>query len=272
MFWLFTAACAAPTHGEWDPRQCTDGVDNDADGRIDCDDPDCWAFSCKRGQPDAGVAMSGSAGASGLEPRTEIGGMSSSGSGGQLSMPDLEDAGTGQPGGPDDGDAGAAPAPECSATRQDDCGSGQECIAGRCQPVDITGKYALSILSAQVPLRTSLGTCFDSDVFCALGPCEGSCQPDPYVVVTKNSVVRVGATPTQTDTTNPKWSRAQLELQLSPGDSLLFGVWDADTFGNSEMFTCSPQLQAQIRSGNLRCTPATRTDASYEVVARITKL
>jgi hypothetical protein len=270
ILWLFSTACAAPPHGEWDPRQCSDGVDNDADGRIDCADPDCWAYACAGRMRDAGVAQGGSAGSDMSGSGAALGGMHAAGSGGRTSLPDLEDAG-GTPLQPDD-DAGVTPMPECSATRADDCGTGRECISGRCQPVDISGRYVLSIVSALVPARNSLGACFDPDVWCALGACDGSCQPDPYVVVTKNSVARVGATSTQTDTTAPKWTGVKLEVQLGAGDSLLFGVWDADTFGNAELFSCSPQLQAQIRSGNLRCSPSTRTDGSYEVIAKITRL
>lgn len=272
MLWLFSAACAGYTRGEWDARQCSDGIDNDADGRIDCADPDCWAYACQHAARDAAVAQGGNAGVDLPPASVSTAGMLAAGSGGRVSLPELDDAGGGNTSEPDDADAGLSSAPECSSARGDDCGIGRECIGGKCQTVDITGKYALTITSAVVPVRTSLGACFDTDVWCALGACDGTCQPDPYVVVTKNSVVRVGSTTTQTDTTNPKWTGGSLDIQLSTGDTLLFGVWDADTFGNAEMFSCSPELQAQIRSGTLHCAPTTRSDGTYEVNASITRL
>jgi hypothetical protein len=161
------------------------------------------------------------------------------------------------------------PPPEC--TRAEDCGSGRQCVSGKCRVPDIAGTYLLRAISAVVPARTSLGNCFDPDVWCSLGPCDGSCQPDPYVVVTKNGVVRVGVTASVMDTTKPSWPDLQLELQLAAGDSLLFGVWDADTFGNSELFSCTPPLQSQLPGGSLRCTPSSRTDGPYEITATLTR-
>jgi len=183
-----------------------------------------------------------------------------------ISLPDVEDAGM-EP----DEDAGmSTPPPECGPQR-DTCGSARECIAGQCRAVDITGSYTLTILSASVPPRPSLSTCYDPDVWCSFGSCDGTCQPDPYVVVTKNGVLRVGSTSTQADTTKPVWMGPQLAVQLSAGDTLLFAVYDSDTFGNAEIYSCSPALPAQIRSGSLRCAPSTRADGNYEVVASIAR-
>ena len=264
MLWLLCAACAAPSHGEWDPRQCSDGLDNDADGRIDCDDPDCWAFVCGARLLDAGPPPLAGVGAGGSSAGADAAAVGHAGMDAHVNPPEPDDAGM-----ESDVDAGAStPPPECSPLR-DDCGSGRECVSGQCRPVDITGRYTLSILSAVVPSRPSITTCYDPDVWCSLGPCDGSCQPDPYVVVTKNSVVRVGSSPAQMDTTKPSWTKAQLEIELRAGDSLLFGAWDADTFGNAEIFTCSPQLQAQLRSGTLRCSPSTRSDGNYEIVVGV---
>lgn len=259
-----SAACGVPAHGEWDPRQCSDGLDNDADGRIDCDDPDCWAYVCAEPARDAGLVAAGGAGAAGLTSHSDAGRAGAAGASARMPMRE-DDAG--MP--PQDQDAGAVPAPEC--TRSEDCGSGRQCVSGKCHAPELAGTYVLTALSAVVPARTALGTCFDPDVWCSLGPCDGSCQPDPYVVVTKNGVLRVGTTSTVTDSTRPSWQNLQLELQLVAGDSLLFGVWDADTFGNSELFSCSPQLQSQLPGGSLRCTPSSRTDGAYEISATLSR-
>jgi hypothetical protein len=35
------AACCVPTHKKEKGPRCSDGIDNDCDGAIDADDPDC---------------------------------------------------------------------------------------------------------------------------------------------------------------------------------------------------------------------------------------
>lgn len=266
--WMF--ACQRDPPGEWDPVQCRDGKDNDGDRLADCLDPDCWAFAC--GAEPAPPSPAPAAGSGGAPLPFDAGTPAQPQVDASLppTFPDL-DSGVEEDAGPM-----TSPPPAACSPSGSSCATGQTCVNGSCKPIDITGNYVLEIVSAVLPSRMASGGCYDPDVWCAIGACDGTCLPDPYVVVTKNSVVRVGTTGTLPDTVRPKWSSARFELALTDSDKLVFAVWDNGLI-NSSVFSCSPDLLLQLPSGMLSCSPPSRAAAdagpstTYEVVARISK-
>jgi hypothetical protein len=267
---LACAACRITPHGEWNAAECSDGVDNDGDGRVDCDDPDCWAFEC---QPND--AMPTDAGHdAGSAPQ-------------DAATPDAKAPDAAPPPKPVD-DADAAPiadddagdpeAPNCTRAL-DLCQANEICVAGVCKPQDISGDYTIQILSAALPDRNPAGVCYDPEILlcAAVRDCLG-CKPDPYVTVQKTSVIMVGKTLPKNDTETPTWMEAGDKVTLTNTDTLEFTVWDWDPPAQqTKVFSCSPDLR-QLPSGMLRCSPpkgATITPAPgqvFEVVARVTKL
>jgi hypothetical protein len=268
---LMSAGCSVARPGEWDPAQCRDGLDNDGDGLVDCADADCWAFACGPGK--AGGLAGAEAGSGGQRALVDAGPPPITYVDARVLPPPFQDNDAGDLG----EDAGPPPSTTgCGATHAE-CASDEECVGGQCVPGSITGSYVLEVLSAVVPARTLTGTCWDTDVFCALS-CDGDCRPDPYVRVTKNSVLSVGATSSASDTTKPTWTNARFDVSLTDGDTLVFGVWDSDMLNlNMDMYSCSPDLATQVPTGMLRCTAAARAtippgaDGAYEVLARITR-
>ena len=68
MGWLGTVACVlacwlaagcdyAATAAETGAFACTNTVDEDGDGKTDCDDPDCWGYARCRVPPDASLPL-----------------------------------------------------------------------------------------------------------------------------------------------------------------------------------------------------------------------
>jgi hypothetical protein len=246
-------------------------MDNDGDGRIDCDDPDCWAFACARSD-----AMP-------IEPGHDSGGAPPDAAPPDtkpldatppppMHVPD-EDAG---PISVDDG--GDPEAPNCTSSLAL-CQADEICVAGVCKPLDVSGDYTIQIVSAVLPDRTLAMICYDPDVaFCAtLFDCVG-CKPDPFVTVKKASVTTVVKTTQKYDTESATWMEAGKTITLTNTDKLEFAVWDWDSPVDQTMvFSCSPDLR-QLPSGMLRCSPpkgATIAPAAgtvFEVVARVTKL
>jgi hypothetical protein len=250
---LTAAACKVSPHGEWDIQVCADGQDNDGDGKIDCDDPDCWAFACvghpspspggnpSTPPPDAAV------------PKPDAGEMVSD----PLGPPALDD------GGPEPSDdAGSAP----SCTDGWTCKPGEACVDGECQPIDISGVYQMDVISARVPSRTKGGVCFDFEL--------PGCDPDVYIVVTRNGVTTVHTTSVRTNTTTPTWSDESFSITLKTGDHVDFAAWEADTVSRTRIFYCSPDL-LQLASGTLSCSPAAsmviepEDGMRYEIVTKV---
>ncbi|HEY2734881.1 MAG TPA: hypothetical protein VGI70_12890 [Polyangiales bacterium] len=264
------AACDVNTLGEWDPVRCSNGIDDDHDGLIDCDDPDCWAFACDK--PSNDQPMDAAVDAS--RPISDAG--SSRDKDAQTDSSILPPP----PPPPPDDDSGmmsiedASMPPASCANGGMSCPSGSSCMNGVCNPDSIAGDYTLQIVSAVVPQRTVTGVCFDFDMLCPpLGSCD-ECMPDPFVVVLKNGVGMVGTASHVLNTTTPMWSDAKFSLSLSQGDRLEFDVWDWDPLINTRMFTCVPDLTG-IASGKLQCGPrsgmtiAPGNDGPYGVAATI---
>jgi hypothetical protein len=265
--WLVVTvvACNVSPPGEWDSLQCADGIDNDADGKIDCDDPDCWAFVCA-GRP-SGVPEAGHP-----EPPRIDASVPLPDSGGIISEPlpppvlPFDDAGPG----PDD-DAGTP----VSCIDGWTCSPGESCVDGMCRPIDITGDYTLEVVSARVPPRSVTGVCYDFDLPCLPGTDCPGCDPDPYIVVTKNGVTTVGTTAVRNNTETPTWTTEKFDLSLKNGDRLDFAAWEYDSpIGKTRMFSCSPDL-LQLASSMLSCSPAANTTIEpatgtrFEIVAKI---
>jgi hypothetical protein len=268
MMAVTAAACTITPHGEWDPKQCSDGIDNDGDQLIDCADPDCWAFVCKQpgtsrldAGPDAALAA-------------------------RDAMPfDARAADTGAPSmSRDPDDSGGASGDDATTANCGpglaECGAGDECVQGICQAIEITGTYSIQILSATVPPRTLAGDCHDPDlVACSIRQdCSlDICDPDPYVVVTKNGVVNLGKTQFRNNTTKPTWTDENIRAALQNGDRLEFAVWDWDGVTSMKIYACSPDL-SKLRTGMLRCSPPPSTISkppageTIEVVAAVVKL
>jgi hypothetical protein len=264
---LAFTACRITPHGEWNALECSDDLDNDGDGLVDCDDPDCWAFACKRPRP---TPIDAGADASSTTPSDAA-----------PFDADPPDAMTPPP--PHEPDSGPmsmedSGEPDRSCTSdQSLCKADEECVAGVCKPIDIRGDYTLQILSASVPDRNPGGICYDADnSVCALGHCD-TCKPDPFVVVKKNNVVTVDMTLPRTNTTKPTWTEPGFPVTIADNDTLQFMVRDADLLLSSEIFTCSPDLR-QLPTGMLHCGPLPGSTIDpgsgnvFEVVARVTKL
>jgi len=269
ILWLLSCsgACRITPHGEWTAAECSDGLDNDGDQRIDCADPDCWAFSCQAADatpPDAGYDA-------GAAPH-------------DAAAPDAMPHDAMRPPPPVEiEDAGPVSTDEDSAAAEPDCRSdsslckaGEVCMAGVCQLPSTAGDYMIQIVSAAVPARNPGGVCYDPDLFCP-PTCVG-CDPDPSVSILKNGVVMIGLPTTpKTDTETATWNEASYKVSLSNSDTLEFIAWDDDILVSSRIFSCSPDLE-QLPSGTLRCSPtkgmtiAPSNGEVFEVVAHVMKL
>jgi len=280
---LFAACTTVSSHGEWDPLECGDGLDNDGDGKIDCDDPDCWAFRCGSAAPKAttggrpGAAVSSGAGghddgADGLDSGSV--GVSRDAQTATTTTKPYE--GTARP---DAGRDAAQDANRGCDPNDPDCDSGVGCGSGECGPSpSFAGKYILEVRSAVVPDRMLGGLCVDPDLRCGLGVCNDCERPDPYVVVMQNNVVRLGQTSARQDTQTPTWTDARFPIELrEPSDTLTFHVWDEDLLTRREIFSCTPKLPNPLPDGELSCEPPSRLvvapgpSGPYKVVARIMK-
>jgi hypothetical protein len=264
---VYATACSVNPHGEWDPAQCSDGLDNDGDGLIDCDDPDCWAFVCKTPPP---VSKDASVDASHPEHDAALPEHKDSGS---LLPPPTVDEDSGPMSRPDSG----TPPLSCT-TNEALCPNGTACVDGVCKPIALAGDYIFTIVSAVVPEQSLTGVCYDFDASCPpiLQKC-GICQPDPFVVITKNGVNNVGTTNHRINTRTPNWEDESFKITLLEKDRLEFAVWDWDPFYNTRIFSCTPDLQ-KLPTGMLQCSPRAGTtiepgsDGPYNVVARAKKL
>jgi hypothetical protein len=259
-------ACSVNPRGEWDALQCNDGLDNDGDGLIDCDDPDCWAFVCKQAPApkDAGVDASHPVHDAALVEPSDSG---------SLAIPPVLDEDSGPMSRPDSG----TPPPSCT-TNEPACPKGTECVDGVCKPIAIAGDYTFTIVSAVVPEQSQTGVCYDFDATCPplLLSC-GICQPDPFVVIYKNGVDRVAETNHRINTRTPDWSDQSFKITLLEGDRLDFAVWDWDPFYNTRIFICTPDLR-DLPTGMLQCSPSSSMtiepghEGPYKVLARAKKL
>jgi hypothetical protein len=259
-------ACNINPHGEWDPLQCSDGKDNDGDGLIDCDDPDCWAFVCETPPPpntDAGMET---------PPPIRDAGVSPKDSGWPALTPPIAEDDSGMMSVAD----AATPVRGCTIG-EIPCPAGDECVDGVCKPNAIAGNYTVTVVSAVVPEKTLTGVCYDFDVSCPPILACGICQPDPFAVIVQNGVKTVGTTNHRINTRTPNWEDQSFPMTLQEMDRLELQVWDWDPFYTTKIFYCSPDLQ-DLPTGILQCKPKASmtidpgTDGPYNVIARVKKL
>jgi hypothetical protein len=261
------AACNINPRGEWGPLQCSDGKDNDGDGLIDCDDPDCWAFVCDA-RPPAIKDMEMDA----SQPVLDAG-MSESKDSGWLPLPPpIEEEDSGMMSIADSG----TPSPSC-ALGEVACPAGDTCLDGVCKPTGIAGDYTITVMSAVVPEKSLTGVCYDFDVSCPPILACGICQPDPFAVIVQNGVKTVGTTNHRINTRVPNWEDQSFKMTLKEMDRLELQVWDWDPFYTTKIFSCTPDLR-DLPTGMLHCSPRSGTtiepgsDGPYIIVARVKKL
>jgi hypothetical protein len=236
--WL-SGGCTVTPVGELTDAICSNMMDDDDDGQIDCKDPDCLTFATCRDPIDVPTRDAGS------EP---------------IEFPD---AGTPPPpppvdasydAGPEDGGQANidAAVPPCTPGS---CALGEECVNGSClPPVAVTGAtYEISVQSAVVPQFSSPGVCLDD---CLPIPLVCLCQPDPYVIVTLSrgtQTFTVGVTDWVSNTTQPTWSGKPMTVEIRDADQLFFQAFDYDPDEpDPEILRCKPDL-SQIPTGSLVC-------------------
>ena len=243
---LALAGCAQSVAGELSVTACTNGEDDDGDGRSDCDDSDCWVY-CPRPSDPNEIGDASSSFDSG--PRLDASAAPKDGSAVDSAQGD-DDTGMPLPADPEDGGA----EPVC------DCGTEQMCDAGACVPRSLDGVYRLRVKSALVPMTDSRNDCYDY----ARPTCPGipigcsECEaPDPRVVVWLNGApVSAATTAATANTISPTWPNApEFELTLRKSDTLIFFVVDDDDTRDQEMFRCTPDLSS-LPSQFLSCSPA----------------
>jgi hypothetical protein len=255
VFACILAGCAASPVGELGQQACTDGLDNDHDGRTDCDDTDCQNTICREPMNPAAHGMDAGPGSSGgtsahPPPLPDAGRPLQQDA---APVTEDEDGSTSLPP-PFDIDASVACMPVCAPT--------EECVDSACIPVavNMSVQLVLTIDSAIASDTTPITQkCYDTDCPNAFefGVC--LCHIDPYVVVSR---VRDGAkdqeiarTGKVSDQTTPEFKGTAITLDLSKGDALLFEVWDSNSDGfDTLLFSCKPDLSDPM-PGPLNCAP-----------------
>ena len=232
--------------------------DEDHDGLVNCDDPDCQNLDiCRdagRRGGDAGTtppATTGHIDAGSMKPPADM-------DGGEIRLPvvdgatDDDDGGTAVPT-PDAGpvDAGPPPptcSPKCSATEQ--------CVDLTCEPVSSTTSQTMSVTVASVAAASSIRS--RPATTRLPEPSWGLCCPiDPYVRVIQMHADKptvVGQTDTVLDDASPMYTSAPTwTVDLAQGDLLVFQVWDDNSeLADTELYECKPNL-TDFKPGPQRC-------------------
>ncbi|MFI5307721.1 MAG: hypothetical protein ACHQ53_10235 [Polyangiales bacterium] len=252
------AACSAARPGEYGEEQCSNH----------CDDPDCWGTATCRvyaktaAVQDAGMdAAPKHAAASPDAASTDRDSAVAMDAGAALQIAPLQ-IGDAAPlpadAGPAFVDAAARP-PPCDPV----CKTDEVCTDGQCTAVAVetSGKYQLTIVSANAPDQSPTSRCYDT--LCAnplsavpYGLC--LCDVDPYVVVTRirNGVeTKIGMTSIVMDQPNPMYVDATFIIDLMRGDILRFDVWDHNDMPVADqlLFECKPNL-TNLMPGPIGCT------------------
>lgn len=225
---LLSSACSQRNRGEFDPVACSDELDNDDDGKTDCDDPDCRGLricaptsqleqDLDRAPLVARDATVGVSSFSSIPLEVAFGDAGSS------SDPTLE---ADEDGGTDD-----------AATQPDNCGeqlcsSAERCVSDTCVAIDAgppepQPNLAVAAASAILGRQTFDGQCID-DMCGQLQLLYCACDPDPYVQIVLNGKV-IKTTMTYQDTLTPIWDEAAVELVYHPGDVLEAVLLDDDS-------------------------------------------
>lgn len=270
--------CAGTGMVETGDDACSSGDDEDGDGLIDCEDPDCLSAEVCRNYAAIGAPIHGDEDAVDggvLNPWMDPGL-----TGSPESQPPLDAGAAG--GGDDvqggDGDADDAPSPldagassDAGAPVEDDdvplptcdpaCSDGQFCMDGTCVEVGAStdGMFELQVLSATVPDKNAIENCFDTVcpgvVSSPFGLC--LCDPDTYVKVLRVSEgisSLVGVTATAERSLSPQFGDV-FDVELLEGDVLIFEVWDEDDepLEDSIISACSPDLTS-FSAGPISCS------------------
>lgn len=209
---------------ELDAAQCSDTIDNDADGRADCADPGCagHAFCGGAPPPDGGGPPStcGPLNCGGCcSGNTCLGGTATDacGAGGGLCI---------------------------------DCGAGRTCSAAACA-IDPASRWDIVVISATLPTIEYTGEAWDG-----LGG-----APDPFVVAQVGSDT---ATPTRTSTVNDVFTATYNEVIATGvrADALqaflAFYVYDEDATANDLVGACRWEIRETDFDGGeiaMTCEP-----------------
>ena len=254
--------CNAMNESEATPKACDNDRDDDTDDLMDCEDPDCHAFDVCRKTLRVGGENMGDTDApqdGGVEPPpTPIdGGDDEPEPPPPASMDAGVDAGMGLP-----SDAGLVEADGSTPVVCDPlCADDEFCNDGTCETVgsSTTGTFEVRILSATVPDRNFIHQCYD--VLCSdaisipFALC--MCPPATYVRVLHSRAgvsVEVGATELSEGTLEPEWNQS-FEVDLEPGDVLIFEVFDDDPGRDTLIYACSPDL-TDLVDGPIECMTA----------------
>ncbi len=256
-------ACASISAGEVTAAACLEGNDDeDGDGKMNCEDPDCFAFEACRPSAlsrDAGGAGSsptaGTGGAGGSGSSNSGGASASGGSGGDEPQPILDggdDSGFVIPIMPD-----ASFVPDAAIIPCGGCAVGEVCVEDVCEPGgDPTGgTYTITVVSGTVPYATD-GICVD--VSCNLSPVVYCiCRPDPYVrvvLVRQSEEEVVLDSNVVSRSVDPMFDVEGFPVTLEQGDTLRFEMWDKNqTIADKQVFSCKPDL-SNLTPGPLECS------------------
>ncbi|MDD9935851.1 MAG: C2 domain-containing protein, partial [Myxococcales bacterium] len=255
-------ACNAMNASEATPKTCDNDRDDDDDDLMDCEDPDCHAFAiCRRTLtvPDESMGDDDSPQDGGPEPPPNA--PTDDADDEPEPPPAVMDAGV------DSGvdlpsDAGLVEADGSMPDVCDPlCADDEFCNDGTCETVgsSATGRFEVRILSATVPDRNFIHQCYDvlCDNMISIPWALCDCAPATYVRVLHSRAgvsVEAGITELSVDTLTPEWNEA-FEVDLEPGDVLIFEVFDDDPGTDTLIYACSPDL-TDLADGPIECMTA----------------
>jgi hypothetical protein len=264
------AGCSSPRLGEFGEAACKNGVDDDDDMRVDCDDPDCLGTDYCRVRSKIAPLPSPNSMDSGRDldagPNRDASQAALDATIPLDSAPpilpppvQISDAGVlPTDAGPAFVDAAGLP-PACDPA----CKADEVCTDGKCTAVavDTSGRYLLTIQSVLAPDQSPTSRCFDTlceNPLSAVpyGLCV--CHVDPYVVVVrirKGVETKLGMTSVVQDNPAPMYTDATFTIELMAGDVLRFDVWDSNDppIADQFMFACKPNL-TNLMPGMIGCS------------------
>jgi hypothetical protein len=250
----------SPAAGE-QPAQCGDGLDNDGDFAMDCDDIDCQALS---------VCSLAATIRDASPPPNQIGDAFVGARDGGLSGPPTLVPPVAQP--PVDGsipDAEPEPEPVDSGC-PGGCAANEHCVINEClvTAVVVADIWTASRIDVRVPRSIDTGAdpeCLDQECdgfFLRRAPYFGcECPPDPQVQIWVDAdpndtldVALAGQTTAHLKEDQTRWTEP-IELRLLPVSIVHLKVIDVDGDGFEPVFGCEiPGASARIsETGRLEC-------------------
>jgi hypothetical protein len=281
-------SCAITTAaGELAAGDCNDGIDNDEDGRIDCEDSDCFAFE---------ECASQVAARRGTPPPSQLGDA-------YVSMPDASSSGPSpteppmtpppstQPpsASPPSGEPEPEPRPPVRVC-EGGCGAHQTCVEGMCldDEVVLVPLWELHHIEATVPRSVAAGggiPCLDSPPKCDLPWSELGracpCPPDPKVQVfvdhdsgDETPPELAGETSVAMNTDAATFPNDVITVGLLPHSTIVLSVVDVDDMQEQPIFSCELPAGPVLEGRAIVCrrsflSDRTRLPTEYTITAQV---